>query len=501
MISRRSIVKAGAAGSLAAGAAALGATAFAGTPAVPWARLRERLGGRVVLPADPGYAVAKQLQLAQYDTVNPQAVAYCTTNAEVEACIRFAQEHGLATAARSGGHSFAGYSTTPGLVVDVSRLNSVRVDRSTVRLGPGCQGVDVVTALDRHGIQVAGGTCPTVAAGGWLLGGGLGPHARKFGMGCDRLVSAQVVLADGRTVCASERENADLFWALRGGGGGNFGIVTEYEVRPTQLPSMVVFTLVLPWRAAPEAIEAWQQWIATAPVELASELTVQLDTDSGAEPAVQVSGTYAGPQAAADALLNRLVSATGAQPASRETVELPYRAGMMRVFGCADRTVDQCHRVGYSPQAQLPRDHFVTGRNLFFTRPWARRATTEALAAFAADVRPGQFRLLGFFAYGGETGAPAPEATAFVHRDVLFETDYQLGLTAPDGARDAAQAWVDRGYGAIAPYSNGGSYQNYMDPALRSWREAYYGRNYPRLAAVKRAYDPYGFFRFAQGVD
>ncbi|MBT2383723.1 FAD-binding oxidoreductase [Streptomyces sp. ISL-11] len=510
MISRRTIVGAGAGlgavGVLAAGAAGLPVLGSAFATGSPWTRLREKLTGDLVLPSDANYAVAKQLQLSQYDVIAPQAIAYCETGADVAACVRFAQDQHLAATARSGGHSFAGYSTTPGLVIDVSRLNGVRTGRSTVRLGPGCQGVDVVTALDPYGIQVAGGTCPTVAAGGWLLGGGLGPHARKFGMGCDRLVSAQVVLADGTLKRCSEHENADLFWALRGGGGGNFGIVTEYEVRPTQLPSMVVFSLVFPWAAAADTIQAWQRWIASGARELAAELFVQLSTDdpAGTEPTVQVSGTYAGTSAECDLAVGKLLAAVGHQPVSREATELPYRAGMMKVFGCADKSVPQCHRVGYSPQAQLPRDNFVTGRNLYFTGPWTRQATQEALAAFGADIQKGQYRFLGFFAYGGQINTVDPKATAFVHRDVLFETDYQIGLTTPapaQPAKDAAQAWVNGGYAALDPYSNHRSYQNYMDPALRNWREAYYGQNYARLRSVKRTYDPHGFFRFAQGID
>ncbi|MCD9143604.1 FAD-binding oxidoreductase [Streptomyces albireticuli] len=510
MISRRSLIGAGAgigaAGALMAGGAALPGRAPAFAAGAPWARLRERLTGELVLPADPSYTVAKQLQLAQYDTVEPQAVAYCASASDVTACVRFAQEHRIAVAARSGGHSFAGYSTTPGLVVDVSRLNSVRPGRSTVRLGPGGQGVDVVHALDRYGVQVAGGTCPTVAAGGWLLGGGLGPHARRFGMGCDRLVSAQVVLADGTLTRCSEREEPDLFWALRGGGGGNFGVVTEYEVRPTRLPSMVVFTLTFAWAAAAEVALAWQQWIATGPLELAAELSVTLTTDgpAGTEPEVRVSGTFAGAAAVCDRLLDQLVAAAGARPAVREATELPYRAGMMKIFGCADRSVPECHRTGYSPQARLPRDNYVTGRNLYFTRPWTAPAAKEALRAFEAALRPGQFRFLGLFAYGGRINDVDPKATAFVHRDALFEADYQVGLTTPlpeKEQREAARSWADGGYAAVLPWSNRRSYQNYMDPALRDWREAYYGQNYERLRAVKRAYDPYGFFRFAQGID
>ncbi|MFF3212577.1 FAD-binding oxidoreductase [Streptomyces sp. NPDC002886] len=507
MLSRRSLIRVGAgvgaAAALTAGTAGL-VPAQAVTP-TPWKTLQGRLTGRLVLPSDATYETAKQLQLAQFDAIHPQAIAYCTGEADVAACIRFAQEYGLAPAVRSGGHSQAGYSTTPGLVIDVSRLNSVRPG-DTVHLGPGAQGVDVLDQLSPYGIQVASGTCATVAVGGWLQGGGLGFASRKFGMGADRLVSARVVLASGRTVRAAQDENPDLYWALRGGGGGNFGVVTDFEVRPVQIPSLTTYNLNYTWADAVQVILAWQDWVATAPRELSAELLFLLSTDApaGTEPYVVLTGAYAGPKADADRVLDRLVAAVGKPAATREVVEAPYRDAMMNVFGCGSKTVTECHRVGYSPDAQLPRDNYSTGRNMFFKQKWTRAAAEAALAAFTADFRPGQFRFMGLFAYAGKINDTAPTATAFVHRDSLFNAGYTVGLTSPNLVqedKDRGQAWVDRGFTTMDPYSAHESYQNYMDPALTNWRQAYYGQNYSRLRSVKRAYDPNRFFRFAQGID
>ncbi|MFD3700433.1 FAD-binding oxidoreductase [Streptomyces sp. NPDC058646] len=507
MISRRSLIRAGASVGAAAALTTGGGLmlAHAAGPTVPWSRLQRRLSGRLVLPADPTYETAKQLQLAQFDAIHPQAIAYCTSEADVAACIRFAQDHALAPAVRSGGHSAAGYSTTPGLVIDVSRLNSVRPG-DTVHLGPGSQGVDVLNTLSPYGIQVASGTCPTVAVGGWLQGGGLGFPSRKFGMGSDRLVSARVVLACGTTVRAAQDEHPDLYWALRGGGGGNFGVVTDFEVRPVQIPSLTTYNLNFRWSDAVTLILAWQDWIADAPRELSSELLFLLPTDApqGTEPNVVLMGGYAGAKADADRTLDRLVAAAGIATTSRQVVELPYQQAMMNIFGCGDKTVTQCHRIGYSPDAQLPRDNYATGRNQFFAQKWTRTAAEKALGSFTADFRPGQFRFLGLFAYGGQINEVAPTATAFVHRESLFNAGYSVGLTRPDAGqedKDRGQAWVDGAFTAMDSYSMQRSYQNYMDPALTNWRQAYYGQNYARLRSVKRAYDPDRFFRFAQGID
>lgn len=509
MLSRRTLIRASA-GTTAA--AALTATtggglvlAAAGT-AVPWSTLRHRLTGPLVLPDDAGYDTARQLQLAQFDAVHPQAVAYCATDADVAACIRFAQDNGLATAVRSGGHSAAGYSTSPGLVIDVSRLNSVRVGGSTVHLGAGSQGVDAVNALAPYGIQVAGGTCPTVAMGGWIQGGGLGYASRKYGMGSDRLVSARVVLADGRTVRASATRDADLFWALRGGGGGNFGIVTAYEVRPVRIPVLTLFNLNFRFTDAVQVILAWQDWMASAPRELACELMFLHSTDApaGTEPNVVLTGGFHGTKGDCDRLLDRLTTAVGHPGISRTSSELPYTQAMMQVYGCGDKTVDACHRVGFTPEGQLPRDSHTTQRNQFFDRPWTPATAQAALDAFTADPAPGQFRFLGLFPYGGRINEVSPTATAFVHRDTVLNAGYAVTLPTPDPAPDdraRAQAWVNRAYSTLDAHSSHRSYQNYIDPSLTTWREAYYGDNYARLRAVKRTYDPHRFFDFAQAID
>lgn len=508
MLSRRSLIRATAAtGAAAALTAGAGGLVLAAAPAaVPWSTLGDGLTGRLVLPADPAYDTARQLQLAQFDAVHPQAVAYCATESDVAACVRFAQDNGLATAVRSGGHSAAGYSTGPGLVIDVSRLAAVSTDGATVHLGPGTQGVDALNALATHGVQIAGGTCPTVAMGGWVQGGGFGYSARKYGMGCDRLVSARVVLADGRAVRASATDNPDLFWALRGGGGGNFGVVTAYEVTPVSIPRLTLFNLNFRYGDAPQLILAWQDWIASAPRELGCELMFLHSTDApaGTEPTVVLTGAYQGAQADCDRLLDGLTTAVGHPGTSRSSGELPYAQAMQQVYGCGDLTVSECHRIGFTPEAQLPRDAHTTQRNLYYSRPWTSAAVRSALDALTADPRPGQFRFLGLFPYGGRINEADPTATAFVHRDAVFNAGYSVTLPTADPAgedRDHARAWVDAAHTTMDAHSSHESYQNYMDPALADWRRAYYGRNLRRLRAVKRTYDPHRFFRFAQSVD
>ncbi|HET9141505.1 FAD-binding oxidoreductase [Actinophytocola sp.] len=465
-------------------------------------RLRTRLAGRLVLPPDAGYDTALQLQSAQFDAIRPRGIAYCANASDVSECVRFALDNGIPVTARAGGHSSAGYSTTDGLVVDLSILDDVVVGRSTIRIGAGAQAVDVLAALEPHGRQVATGTCATVCAGGFLLGGGHGPQARKFGLASDRLVAADVVLADGTEVRASAHEHPDLFWALRGAGGCNFGIVTALEVRPTRVPSMVTFDLTWDWADALDVLTAWQDWVIDAPGELAARFWVAAP-GAAAAPQVLVHGAYLGAEPDCARSLDRLVAAVARPPVSRCVADLPYTQAMMRIFNCANRTVAQSHRVGHSPQAQLPRDHHISTRNRFLTQPMPPEGSAAALAAFAADRRPAQFRIFGMYAFGARINELAPDATAYCHRDAQLSAFASLNLITPDHSpddREAARTWVDRCFDTIDPFSNGESFQNFMDPALKDWRTAYHGSNYPRLRAVKHHYDPHTLFQSPQSI-
>ncbi|GAB2585300.1 FAD-binding oxidoreductase [Streptomyces capparidis] len=509
MIRRRALLTAGAATSLAASGLTLtGAAGAAGGRTrggrVPWDRLRTAIRGDVVLPGDADYARARQLASAQFDDVRPRAVVYCETDRDVRTTLLFAQDTGLHTAVRSGGHGFTGWSTTEGLVLDVSRMRRIRAGRSTVRLGPGAQAVDVVAALSPLGVTVPAGFCPTVCPGGFVTGGGMGWQFRKYGPTSDRLVSARVVLADGRIVTASRERHADLLWALRGGGGGNFGVVTDFELAPTREDRVVTFDLTWPWHLADRVLASWQEWAAAAPASLAPRAGVLLrDAGAGTAPTVMVMGAHFGAESELTALLAELTADIGRPPDTAVVAERGYREAMMRLFGCEDSSVEQCHVTGSNPEALLPRTTWVRHRSRMFDRRVPGSGVADMLAAFDADRRAGQYRWLGFVALGANADRLRPGDTAYAHRGAGLFAVYTVGLGSPrPGAEDlaAAAAWVDGGFAAMDPHSSGGTYVNYPDPGLTDWPRAYHGANLPRLSAVKRAYDPYGFFRFPHAV-
>ncbi|TDU02192.1 FAD/FMN-containing dehydrogenase [Streptomyces sp. 846.5] len=510
MVSRRSFIRLGATAAATAAATAVGASGalpavFAQAAAPDWAGLAGRLSGPLVLPSDTNYATAKQIQWSQFDSVNPAAIAYCRSAADVSACLVFARANGLPATPRSGGHSFSGFSLGPGLVMDVSQINGVQLSGGTATVGGGALQIDVLNGLSGSGLALPGGLYPTVGSGGFIQGGGLGWETRLLGMACDTLLSAQVVLADGTVVTCSPKHDADLFWALRGGGGGNFGVVTSYSMAPTAVTTMTNFTLTWTWDQAADVLAGWQEWALDGPRQLSSGPAIALfDAAAGNVPLVSVAGVWMGNPAAAGPLLDALVALVGHAPASRTSADFSYTNGMLNWYGCSNLTVSQCHRVGTTGDGQLGRFGWSLDRSRLFSDPLPTAGIDALLAAFDANRTSGQSRFMRAIVLGGRANDLGRTDTAYVHRDSQFIVSFDIGLpsaTPSVSDQSAAQAWATGGFNAVDPYSNRESYVNYLDPLLADWSSAYYAENYPRLQRVKACYDPTNFFRFAQSIN
>ncbi|HWE90918.1 MAG TPA: FAD-dependent oxidoreductase [Pseudonocardiaceae bacterium] len=507
MVNRRTMLGAGTAAlGLAAlrGSAVLpGNTASAAT-SIPWSKLGQHLRGQLVLPTDPYYAIAKELELGQFDGTDPQAVAYCVSPADVSTAVRFAQDYCVPVAVRSGGHSYGGYSSTPGLIIDVFRLNAVTVGDSTVTIQPGAQNVQILNTLAPYGLVVSEGGCPTVAAGGFLQGGGFGFLTRPLGMACDALVSAQVVLADGSLVTASEQEHPDLFWAIRGGGGGNFGVVTSFTVTPHAGDQMASSTLVFPFDRAVDVLDGFARWLVDAPRTIGGGAYIApSDGTPGSAPNLVAMLACHGTAAQLAAETQRLGTFTGAPVFQQDGVS-SYRDLMMNVFGCATLTEAQCQRSGKTPQGQLSRPVFGLERSRLSGAPFTHDGWAQVMTAFNANPSAGQSRFLDLQMFGGAANDPARTDTAYVHRDSLFSVNYRAQIYDAQNATDdeisAATQWVYHGFDTINPLSNGETYQNWIDPVLPDWKQSYYAENYARLSLVKSRYDRFQFFRFAQSI-
>ncbi|MFI6900220.1 FAD-binding oxidoreductase [Nonomuraea sp. NPDC050394] len=447
------------------GAAALVPLSLSTAPP-DWAGLRRGLKGTLVRPGDAAYDRSKRLYNPAFDRIRPGGIAYCETSEDVAKCLAFARRTGVAVTARSGGHSYAGWSTGSGLVVDLSRMNAVTHRAGLATIGPGAKLMDVYTKLAGHGVSIPAGSCPTVGVGGLALGGGIGAVSRKYGLTCDRLVSVRVVTADGRVLDCDATRHPALFWACRGGGGGNFGVATSFTFRTHTARELGHFYLRWPWSKAAAAVAAWQDWAPGAPDELWS--TLHLIRDRGGLH-VQLAGTYLGGLTGLNRHLAALVAKVG-RPEARSARVVPYLTAMRIMAG-----------------GPGPRTTFSAKSHLAYGKLPA--AGIAKLVAWVA--RPGRHAVL-LDAFGGAIGRVGVRDTAFPHRAALYSVQYYADGTS--------RTWLRGVHGEMRAFLGDHAYVNYIDPDLRVWRSAYYGPNAARLAEVKAAYDPGRVFRLPQGV-
>jgi FAD/FMN-containing dehydrogenase len=458
-----------------------------------WKALASSLDGDLVRPQDAAYATGHRLYNTRFDGLRPAAIAYVTGEADIRACLDFARRTRTAPAIRSGGHSYAGWSSGDRrLVIDVSRLNSVHLDGTTATIGAGAKLIDVYSTLGNHGRTVPGGSCPSVAISGLTLGGGHGVLSRSMGLTCDNLVGATIVTADGRTREVDADTEPDLFWALRGGGNGAFGVVTSLRFTTHPVPvSVVTGYLTWSWAHAAGAVRAWQRWGPDQPDHIWSAL--HLDCDTGEAPTVAVPMLSTGSRddlaAAADALAN----ASGAPASSVSLHTHDYVDVMFDYAGCSGMSAAECH---LAPRGALGRETY-TARSDFYDADLPSAAVQSMLgqiARLANSPRGGGKGSVALTALGGAVNRPSPTATAFPHRTSRVLAQY----IASDAL--SSTSWLDTTHAAMRRYANGGAYANYTDPTLKDWRTAYYGPNAARLASVKASLDPGRLLDFPQAV-
>jgi FAD/FMN-containing dehydrogenase len=453
-----------------------------------WRALDDTISGDVVLPSSSDYESARKPAIARFHDARPQAIVLCETPGDVSETISFARQSDLRTVPRSGGHCFAGRSSTGGIVIDVAPMRSVSVSSGVATVGAGARLGDVYDTLDEHGLTIPAGCGPDVGISGLALGGGLGILGRKHGLTSDHLIGAQVVLADGRVVECDEHRDGELFWALRGAGGGNFGVVASLDFGTLPAPAATSFRLIWPDIRATTVVETWQDWSPAAPDELAASLLLTASSDAEEPPVVNVFGAMLGTESDTEELLDELVARVGADPTSASLEHAPYRA-------------TKRYLAEHGPGEDRPNGHQFN-KSEFFRRP----LPTEAITALVENLKkgrvPGQSRELDFTPWAGAYNRVPTDATAFAHRDELFGL-LHLVVVDPDASaaeRKAAKRWLARSWASVHPWGSGHVYQNWPDPDLEDWAHAYYGTNYDRLVRVKARYDPDRFFRFHQSL-
>jgi FAD/FMN-containing dehydrogenase len=442
--------------------------------------LAAQISGGLLRAGDTGYEDARKVWNATVDR-RPAAIARCLTDADVQAAVRFAAAHRMLVSVRGGGHHIAGNAVADGgLMIDLSALRAVDVDVAgrTARVGAGALLKDFDATAQAHGLATPLGINSTTGVAGLTLGGGFGWLTRRYGLTIDNLLSARVVMADGSLRTASPREETDLFWALRGG-GGNFGVATSFEfaLHPVG-PEVYAGFVVYPIAQARQVLRAWRDFAATAPDELsvwtvlrkAPPLPFLPVAAHGTEvvifPIVYAGDIEAGRRAVAP--IERF-----GEPIAVALAPTPY-AGFQGAF-------DPLLAPG--------------GRNYWKSNNFSRLsdAAIDEVIAAAAGLPGGECEI--FVAQlGGAMARVAPEATAFAGRDASFIMNVH-GRWSDPGDDERVRHWARAAFSAAAPHATGSGYVNFLTEDEGERVATAYGRNYPRLQALKRRFDPDNLFR------
>lgn len=463
-----------------------------------WSALAKDLDGTLIRPGDDHYDTARQLYNTRFDGLRPAAVAYVAGTDDVRTCLDFARRSGTRLSIRSGGHSYAGWSSGQNhLVLDVARLSTVTSSGDSATVGAGAKLIDVYTKLGAHGRTIPAGSCPTVGVSGLTLGGGHGVLSRSYGLTCDNLIGATIITADGTRLDCDTDHNAELFWGLRGAGCGNFGVVTDLRFRTHPAPDVVTGYLTWPWSRAAAVVGAWQAWGPDQPDHIWSAL--HLDAEAGGPPRISVPALSTGSRADLENAVDRLAEAVGTPASSVSLHPHDYLHATLSYAGCAGMSAAQCHLPGSTPgrteSGRLRRETY-TARSDFYDGSLSPSGIHSLLGQVE---RLGSFRgdgagSVALTALGGAVNRVDPTATSFVHRRSRFLAQY----IASDAL--SRTGWLDALHGSMRRYASGAAYQNYTDPSLADWRTAYYGDAADRLTQLKKRYDPHRLFDFPQAL-
>lgn len=466
------------------------ATPVPATSDAAWYELANRLDGRLLRDGDPMYAAATEINATRFTAVRPAGIAVCATPRDAATCVTWARETGTPFAVRSGGHSYAGFSTSPGLVINVRGLRGAQVNpaEGTVTAAAGVNNADFGDAVDSYGVYVPGGRCPTVGLSGLTLGGGWGFSCRHLGMTCDSLVSTDIALASGEIVTASETENPDLFWALRGAAGGNFGVNTSFTYRFVPTRDVTFFEAI--WNGGDTAavVAALMRMQQDAPRELGLRLAVRsqsrMPRSVPAPFTVDVIGMHWGEPEVVRELVDRVQEVQPADTLTIEKMAFPIARGKL-----AATTPTGTYQI---------KTGFVRGT---FSSE-ALVTMLEGMAAMPGVPSRAQESTVGIYCWGGKISEVPADATAFVHReaDFLYKSEVLWEATDDTDLIIENLDWVEEFHASMQPYLSGGAYQNFVDRSQENWADAYYGQNLPRLVELKRKWDPDNVFRFQQSI-
>jgi FAD/FMN-containing dehydrogenase len=448
--------------------------------------LREAIHGRVLRQDDEGYEQACRIWNGAFDRRRPAIIVSCSGAADVISAVGFARSNDLAIAVRGGGHSIAGFSSCDGgIVIDLSPMSSVRVDPNARRayVGPGAVWGDVDHETQAHALATTGGLVSTTGVAGFTLGGGIGWLMRKLGLACDNLVAADVVTADGQLVHASETENVDLLWGLRGG-AGNFGIVTQFEfalhpVGPVLYAGLIFFSA----EHDAELLRVFREWTPDVPDDITAAMNL-----TTAPPLPVVPEEWHGKKVIA-------LIAVSAGPIDAAAAHFEsFRA-------VAEPVADLLGPMPYTAMQTLIDPLWPKGIHAYFKATNLARLDDELIERLCAlhQSAPGPQCEMHVHQMGGAVGRVGDGDTAFSERSMPFVLNAVTGWQDPGAAAPHTQ-WARAVVEAAADASTGRAYVNFLGDSDEA-RSSYGADTYKRLVELKREYDPTNVFRLNQNID
>jgi hypothetical protein len=445
---------------------------------------RSQFRGTVLAPGDGGYDEARKVYNAMIDR-KPALIAQCTDVADVISAVKMAKANGLRVSVRGGGHNAAGLGVCDdGLTIDLAPIRYVRVDPAsrTVRVGGGCKWGDVDHATHAFGLAVPSGIISSTGVGGLTLGGGMGHLSRKYGLTIDNLLAVDMVLADGSFIVASPDENADLFWAVRGG-GGNFGVVTSFLFQAHPVSTVCAGPMLWNLEDAAGVMKWYREFITRAPEEMngfVAMMTVPPGPHFPEELHLRkmcgIVWCYQGPMEQANAILQPL----------RDYRKPAFELFMAMPFPMLQGLFDPI---------------YPTGLQWYWKADFFKELSDDAIAVHLeyASRLPTWQSTMHFYPVNGKVHRVSENETAFGHRDAVWSSAI-VGVDPDPANRAKITGWARSYYEALHPFSSGGGYLNFMMEEGEDRIRATYRGNYDRLAAIKAKYDPGNFFRVNQNI-
>ena len=441
--------------------------------------LGEVFSGQLLAPGDRGYEQARRVHNGLIDRC-PAVIARCLHTADVADAVNFGRNEGLEISVRGGGHGVAGKAVTDGgLMIDLSLMKGIHVDpvRSAARVQAGVRVGELDRATAAFGLATPSGVVSTTGIAGLTLGGGIAWLMGKHGMAVDNLLSAEVVLASGEVVTASEDADPDLFWALRGG-GGNFGVVASFEYRAHPLVSVLGGPVLHPLAAAPKLFAFYREFAAELPDELSTQAVFLHAPDGSGTKLCGVAVCHAGDDADHAEADVRPLRSFGS-PAADMIQRMPYPTVNTGVDWLSPAGTLSYWKSAFFSELSDPAFELLTRA--------FERAPSELCALVIED-------------FHGAVTRVAPMATAYPHREPGFNL-FLIAQWSDPGRTDAGIAWARETFDALAPYMADRSYTNYLSADDYDRVRHAFGPNYERLVELKRRYDPDNLFRLNHNID